>query len=190
MFNRLLLAAALALGAQAATAAPHALNLQKQGTVYSAGLSTQVGSNLVTHTEGGAFRDEFRINYSGRGVVTAWLDAGGDLDFWSQEGVELVSAGFVGIAGSELFIDTWVEGSTRFYSAITTNPFITEGSLTFFIEGIADNIESLATGSFSYSGGVNIQPLADGNTVPEPASLALAGLALLAALTTRRRRAD
>lgn len=188
----LITAALLAAAVQGAEAAPHALVLEELGGGYSAGLSTQAGSSFVTFTQAGAFRDEFLIKFNGFAQVNAWLDTSANLAFWSNQGISFTRAGFVGIDGSELAFDINDFGGTRFTFGYSADPFLARGDFVFFVEGVAGNprvtqtAAQAARNSFSYSGGINLAPAAD---LPEPASMALAGVALAGAfLSTRRRR--
>lgn len=193
-----ILAAGLFALAATAQADPHALTPQALGpSYYSTGLSTQEGSSQVTRTEAGAFRDEFLIHFDGLALVNAWLDTSADLADWANQGISFTRAGFVGIDGSELSFDILEIGGTRF-SFGANAPFEAHGDFLFFVEGVAGDpglaqtAAQAAFNSFSYSGGINLEALADPATdLPEPASMALAGLALASALiASRRRRAD
>lgn len=181
-------ALALAAGVQAA---PHPITLEVQGSSYSAGLSTQAGSSMVTRTEAGAFRDEFLIRFNGLALVNAWLETSADLAYWSNQGITFTRAGFVGVNGSELTFDNFELNGTLFTFGFTA-PFLAQGDFVFFVEGVAGaeglqqpQSEALFN-SFSYSGGVNVQPQA--TDLPEPASVGLAAVALAGVLATRRRR--
>lgn len=191
----LIASALLAFGMQATQAAPHLLTLGAQGSSFSTGLSTQVGSDQVTRTQAGAFRDEFLIHFSGSALVNAWLETSADLAFWSNQGISFNRAGFVGVDGSDLTFESFEFGGTQFSSGYNLAPFQAQGDFLFFVEGVAgtpgqgQTASQARFNSFSYSGGINVQPLA--GELPEPASLALAGLALSGALlSSRRRRAD
>ena len=184
-----LTAAMLAVALQGAQAAPHALTLEVQGTGYSAGLSTQAGSALVTRTDAGFFRDEFLIHFDGLAQLNAWVETSADLSLWSNQGISFTRAGFVGV---NLVVDSFEMSGTRFSFGFNTDPFEANGDFLFFVEGVAGNPDVLQTAdqalrnSFSYSGGINVEPLAA--ELPEPAGLALAGLALAGAFFSTRRR--
>ncbi|MFG6430458.1 FxDxF family PEP-CTERM protein [Roseateles sp. LYH14W] len=183
--------ALLAVALQGAQAAPHTLVLEALGGGYSAGLSTQAGSPVVTHTQAGAFRDEFLIHFNGVAQIDAWLDTSADLAFWSNQGITFTRAGFVGIGGSDLVYDISDIGGTRFTFGYSADPFEAHGDFLFFVEGVAGdpNVqqtpEQALRNSFSYSGGINLAPVAE---LPEPASFALASLALAGAFFSTRRR--
>jgi hypothetical protein len=186
----ILTSALLAASLQGALAAPHPLTLEAQGAGYSAGLSTQAGSALVTHSEAGFFRDEFLIHFNGPARLNAWLETSADLSLWANQGITFSRAGFVGVNGSELTFDINDLSGTRFtYGEV--QPFEAMGDFLFFVEGVAGdpNVQQTAGqarfNSFSYSGGVNLEAVTE---LPEPASLALAGLALAGALFSTRRR--
>lgn len=187
----LLTSALLAVALQGAQAAPHTLTLEAEGTGYSAGLSTQAGSALVTRTQAGAFRDEFLIHFNGAAQLNAWLETSADLSLWSNQGITFTRAGFVGVNGSDLAFDSFELSGTRFSFGFNTDPFEAHGDFLFFVEGVAGNPDIQQTdaqarmNSFSYSGGINLEPVAE---LPEPASLALAGLALAGAFLSTRRR--
>lgn len=186
-----LTSALLAVALHGAHAAPHTLTLQAQGGSYSAGLSTQAGSSLVTRTEAGAFRDEFLIAFDGLAQLNAWLDTSADLSVWSNQGITFTRAGFVGVDGSELVFDTFEMVGTRFSFGFSDMPVEARGDFLFFVEGVAGDPNAQQTdvqarlNSFSYSGGINLAPVAE---LPEPASFALAGLALAGAFFSTRRR--
>jgi FlaG/FlaF family flagellin (archaellin) len=187
LITAILLAAAL----HGAQAAPHTLVLEANGGTYSAGLSTQAGSTVVTRTEAGAFRDEFLIKYDGFAQLDAWLDTSADMSKWSNQGIRFTRAGFVGIDGSELVFDIENIAGTRFTFGYNVDPLYAYGDFLFFVEGVAGNPnahqtpQQAARNSFSYSGGINLAPAAE---LPEPASMALAGVALAGALLSTRRR--
>ena len=186
----LLGAALLAVASHGALAAPPPLPLQAQGTGYSAGLRTQAGSTLVTHTQAGFFRDEFLIHFTGPARLNAWIETSADLSLWASQGISFTRAGFLGVDGAELTFDITDLAGTRFtYGAVDT--FEAPGDFLFFVEGVAGNpaVQQTAAqarlNSFSYSGGINLEAAGE---LPEPASLALAGLALAGALVSTRRR--
>ncbi|KQY86943.1 MULTISPECIES: FxDxF family PEP-CTERM protein [Roseateles] len=186
----ILTSALLAIAVQSAHAAPHPLTLEAQGTGYSAGLSTQAGSALVTHSQAGFFRDEFLIHFNGLARLNAWLETSADLSLWANQGITFARAGFVGVNGSELTFEIDDLFGTRFtYGDV--QPFEAKGDFLFFVEGVAgdpgvqQSAEQARFNSFSYSGGVNLEAVGE---LPEPASLALAGLALAGALVSMRRR--
>lgn len=187
LITAVLLAAAL----QGAQAAPHTLTLEANGGTYSAGLSTQAGSTVVTRTQAGAFRDEFLINFDGYAQLDAWLDTSAEMSKWSNQGITFTRAGFVGIDGSELIYDIQNVAGTRFTFGYNVDPFYAHGDFLFFVEGVAGHAnahqtpQQAARNSFSYSGGINLAPATE---LPEPASMVLAGLALAGALLSTRRR--
>jgi hypothetical protein len=187
----LLASACLALAAQAAVAAPIPLTLQAQGSTYTAGLSNQAGSPLVIHTKPGRFRDEFLIEFDGLARLNAWLETSADLSQWGRQGISFKRAGFRGIDGSELSFDVFDLAGTRFTSGFV-DTFEAVGSFVFFVEGVAGNPDVPQSGndarfnSYSYSGSINLEAVTE---LPEPASLALAGLALAGAGFASRRRA-
>ena len=186
-----LTSAVLAVALHGAQAAPHTLVLETQGTGYSAGLSTQAGSSLVTRTQAGAFRDEFLVHFDGLAQLNAWLETSADMSFWSNQGITFTRAGFVGVDGSDLVFDSFEQSGTRFSFGFNADPFEAQGDFLFFVEGVAGdpNVQQTEAqarlNSFSYSGGINLEPLAE---LPEPGSLALAGLALVSACFSARRR--
>lgn len=187
--------ALMATAALAAQAMPTALTLQAQAGAFSAGLSTQAGSSGVTFTQAGAFRDEFLVHFDGWALVNATLDTSAALGQWSNQGVTFTRAGFVGADGSSLVFDSFDFFDTRFQFGYNPTPFLAHGDFLFFVEGVAgtpDAPQSLLDAqfnSFSYSGTVNLQAADAPTDLPEPASFALAALALAGAgLSTRRRR--
>jgi len=186
-----LTSALLAVALHGAHAAPHTLTLEAQGGSYSAGLSTQAGSALVTRTVAGAFRDEFLISFDGLAQLNAWLDTSADLSVWSNQGITFTRAGFVGVDGSELVFDTFEVVGTRFSFGFSDAPVEARGDFLFFVEGVAGdpNVQQTEAqarlNSFSYSGGINLASSAE---LPEPASFALASLALAGAFFSTRRR--
>jgi hypothetical protein len=185
-----LTSALLAVALHGAQAAPHTLTLEAQGTGYSAGLSTQSGSAGVTRSQAGAFRDEFLIHFDGLAQLNAWLDTSADLSLWSNQGITFTRAGFVGIDGSDLVFDSFEQQGTRFSFGFNADPFEAHGDFLFFVEGVAGDPNVQQTdaqarlNSFSYSGGINLEPA----ELPEPASFALASLALAGAFLSTRRR--
>ena len=191
----LLAAALFAVTALGAQAAPQPLTLEANGTNYSTGLSTQAGSNLVTFTQAGEFRDEFLIQFNGWAYVNAMLDTSADLGLWATQGVTFTRAGFVNVDGSELTFESFDLLDTRFQSGYNLSPFLAHGDFIFFVEGVAGDTalrQSAAAAqfnSFSYSGTINLEAADAPRDLPEPASLALAALALAGAGLSRRRRA-
>ncbi len=185
-------AAFLAAAVHGAQAAPHLLALESQGGGFSAGLSTQAGSTVVTRTQAGAFRDEFLIKFDGFAQIDAWLDTSAEMSKWSNQGISFTRAGFVGIDGSELLFDIDNVAGTRFTFGYSLDPVYAHGDFLFFVEGVAgrpqehQTPQQAARNSYSYSGGINLAPAA--GELPEPASLALAGVAMVGALLTTRRR--
>lgn len=181
------LCVALALSA-AAQAAPVALNVTINPNTgkMSAGLSTTQGSQEVTHTQGGYFKDEFLFSYDGFGTVNAWLNTSADS---IQQRITFEKAYFQGVDGSELSFDTFFDEdtNTRFSFGSSPSSFFAKGDYLFIVEGWAGG-EVVSPGSISasYSGGINVTP--QFTQVPEPASLALVLASLGAVGLASRRR--
>lgn len=190
MIKRFALLSLTALLTAAAHAAPVLLDVTTNSITgsKSAGLSTVAGSNQVTHTTQGYFKDEFLFTHAGLAKVNAFLNTSYDNDI---QKIVFKSASFMNVDGSSLAFVTEFDEDTGTTDTFGFSPvsFTAQGSFLMIIEGWAggnNGVFGTSPISASYSGGINVTPLA--NNVPEPSALLLVAIGAAAAAAAMRRK--
>jgi len=180
--SRLAVLSLAALGASA-FAGPINISLQGSGDTWSAGLANVPGQSQVTHTSAGSFTDVFNFSFSGPALIDASISVSW-FDFLPSTAISFDPADLL-LNGHAMTLKSSQSLNGYTTQTYSIDPFVANGPFTLSITGIADpsGLDNDMVNA-SYTGLINV----DAN-VPEPASLALAGVALAALAWSRRKKA-